>query len=161
MAEDRRKADGARRCRRRERRRAVGWHANHRRRVVDRLREPLPTRVEDTPELPSTYGAALQAGLDALALTLSPTARAAIDGHVRLLLSWTEAIHLTGIREPVAVATPHVVDSLSGVGVLRERGIDRFIVLGAGGGYPGLPIAAARPAARARLLEPVAKKAGV
>ena len=127
---------------------------------MDRLREPLPTRVEDTPELPSTYGAALQAGLDALALTLSPTARAAIDGHVRLLLSWTEAINLTGIREPVAVATAHVVDSLSGVGVLRERGIDRFIDLGSGGGYPGLPIAAALPAARALLLEPVAKKAG-
>ena len=127
---------------------------------MDRLREPLPTRVEDTPELPPEYAAALEAGLDALALTLSPTARAAIDGHVRLLLAWTEAINLTGIREPAAVATAHVVDSLSGVGVLRERGIDRFIDLGSGGGYPGLPIAAALPAARALLLEPVAKKAG-
>jgi len=28
---------------------------------VDRLREPLPTRVEDTPELPAGYDAALQA----------------------------------------------------------------------------------------------------
>jgi 16S rRNA (guanine527-N7)-methyltransferase len=127
---------------------------------VDRLREPLPTRVEDTPELPAAYAAALEAGLDALALTLSPTARTAIDGHVRLLLSWTEAINLTGIREPAAVATAHVVDSLSGVGILRERGIDRFIDLGSGGGYPGVPIAAALPAARALLLEPVAKKAG-
>jgi 16S rRNA (guanine527-N7)-methyltransferase len=127
---------------------------------VDRLREPLPTRVEDTPELPAAYDAALEAGLDALALTLTPTARAAIDGHVRLLLTWTEAINLTGIREPAAVATAHVVDSLSAVGVLRERGIDRFIDLGSGGGYPGLPIAAALPAAHALLLEPVAKKAG-
>ena len=87
---------------------------------MDRLREPLPTRVEDTPELPAGYDAALQAGLDALALTLSATARSAIDGHVRLLLAWTEAINLTGIREPAAVATAHVVDSLSGIGVLRE-----------------------------------------
>ena len=127
---------------------------------MDRLREPLPTRVEDTPELPTAYDAALDAGLDALGLTLSPAARAAIDGHVRLLLAWTEAINLTGIREPAAVATAHVVDSLSGVGILRERGIDRFIDLGSGGGYPGLPIAAALPAARALLLEPVTKKAG-
>ena len=126
---------------------------------MDRLREPLPTRVEDTPELPSAYASALEAGLDTLALTLSPTARSSIDGHVRLLLAWTEAINLTGIREPAAVATAHVVDSLSGVGVLRERGIDRFIDLGSGGGYPGIPIAAALPAARALLLEPVAKKA--
>jgi 16S rRNA (guanine527-N7)-methyltransferase len=43
---------------------------------------------------------------------------------------------------------------------MRERGIDRFIDLGSGGGYPGIPIAAALPAARALLLEPVAKKAG-
>ena len=127
---------------------------------MDRLREPLPTRVEDTPELPAPYHAALEAGLDALALTLSPVARSAIDGHVRLLLAWTEAINLTGIREPAAIATAHVVDSLAGLGVLRERGIERFIDLGSGGGYPGLPIAAALPAARALLLEPVSKKAG-
>jgi 16S rRNA (guanine527-N7)-methyltransferase len=127
---------------------------------VDRLREPLPTRVEQTPELPVEYEAALEAGLHALELTLSSTARSAIDGHVRLLLAWTEAINLTGIREPAAVAIAHVVDSLSGIEVLRERGIDRFIDLGSGGGYPGLPIAAALPAARALLLEPVAKKAG-
>ena len=127
---------------------------------MDRPREPLPTRVEDTPELPTEYASALASGLDALSLTLSPAARAAIDGHVRLLLAWTEAINLTGIREPAAVATAHVVDSLSGAAVLRERGIDRFIDLGSGGGFPGLPIAAVLPAARALLLEPVAKKAG-
>ena len=50
------------------------------------------------------------------ALTLDPAARAAIDGHVRLLLAWTEAINLTAIREPAAVATAHVVDSLTGLG---------------------------------------------
>ena len=127
---------------------------------MDRPREPLPTRVEDTPQLPTEYADALEAGLDSLSLTLSPVARAAIDGHVRLLLAWTEAINLTGIREPAAVATAHVVDSLSGAAVLRERGIDRFIDLGSGGGFPGVPIAAVLPAARALLLEPVAKKAG-
>jgi 16S rRNA (guanine527-N7)-methyltransferase len=127
---------------------------------VDRPREPLPTRVEDTPQLPTEYADALEAGLDAISLALSPVARAAIDGHVRLLLAWTEAINLTGIREPSAVATAHVVDSLSGASVLRERGVDRFIDLGSGGGFPGLPIAAVLPAARALLLEPVAKKAG-
>ena len=126
---------------------------------MDRPREPLPTRVEDTPELPIEFGAALEGGLEALRLTLSPAVRAAIDGHVRLLLAWTEAINLTGIREPASVAVAHVVDSLTGAAILRERGIDRFIDLGSGGGYPGLPLAAALPAARALLLEPVAKRA--
>lgn len=126
---------------------------------MDRPREPLPTRVQETPPLPLTFDAALVDGLRSLGLTLAPEARIAIDGHARLLLAWTTAINLTAIREPAAVALAHVVDSLSAVAILRERRIDRFIDLGSGGGYPGLPIAAALPAARALLLEPVAKKA--
>ncbi len=126
---------------------------------MDRPREPLPTRVEDTPPLPPAYDAALEAGLRALGLTLDPASRAAIDGHARLLLAWTTAINLTAIREPGAVALGHVVDSLSALSILGDRGIDRFIDLGSGGGYPGIPIAVALPAARALLLEPVAKKA--
>ena len=37
--------------------------------------------------------------------------------------------------------------------------MDRFVDLGSGGGYPGLPLAAALPAARALLAEPIGKKA--
>jgi 16S rRNA (guanine527-N7)-methyltransferase len=125
---------------------------------VDRPREPLPTRVEDTSPLPAAYDAALESGLAALGLTIPDAAREAIDGHVRLLLAWTSAINLTSIRDPAAVALVHVVDSLSAVPLLRERGVDRFIDLGSGGGYPGLPVAAALPAARALLLEPIRKK---
>jgi len=126
---------------------------------VDRPREPLPTRVEDTPALPAAYDAALEAGLDALSLTLTPAARAAIDGHARLLMAWTPAINLTAIRDPAAVALGHVVDSLTAVAILRERGADRMIDLGSGGGYPGIPLAAAMPMVRALLIEPIGKKA--
>jgi 16S rRNA (guanine527-N7)-methyltransferase len=122
-------------------------------------REPLPTRVEVTPELPAQYAHALDAGLRALGLDLPEPARTAIAGHVRLLLAWTDAINLTAIRDPEAVAIAHVADSLSAVQVLRERGVDRFIDLGSGGGFPGLPVAAALPAARGLLIEPVVKKA--
>jgi 16S rRNA (guanine527-N7)-methyltransferase len=126
---------------------------------VDRSREPLPTLVDDTAPLPGAFGEALDAGLDALSLTLAPSVRASIEGHARLLLAWTAAINLTAIRDPAAVALAHVVDSLSAVATLRERGVDRFVDLGSGGGFPGIPIAAALPAARALLLEPIAKKA--
>jgi 16S rRNA (guanine527-N7)-methyltransferase len=119
---------------------------------VDRPREPLPTRLENTPTLPPAFHAALDAGLTALDLSLTPTARAAIDGHARLLLAWTTAINLTGIRDPAAVATAHVIDSLTAVQLLRDRGVDRVLDLGSGGGYPGLPMAVALPAARALLV---------
>ena len=127
---------------------------------MDRPREPLPTRVEDTPGLPPAYDAALEAGLATLSLTLTPAARAAIDGHARLLLAWTSAINLTAIRDPAAVAVAHVVDSLTAAASMRERGISRFVDLGSGGGYPGIPLAAVIPAERALLIEPIAKKAG-
>jgi 16S rRNA (guanine527-N7)-methyltransferase len=77
---------------------------------------------------------------------------------VRLLLAWTGAINLTSIREPAEVARLHVVDSLTAVGLLRRRGVTRFVDLGSGGGLPGIPLAAALPADRALLVESVGKK---
>jgi 16S rRNA (guanine527-N7)-methyltransferase len=126
---------------------------------VDPEREPLPTRVQDTPALPTGYGRALDRGLADLGLELDAAARTAIDGHVRLLLAWTRAINLTAIRDPAAVATGHVLDSLSAISWLRARGADHIVDIGAGGGFPGLTIAAALPNAGMTLLEPIRKKA--
>ena len=91
-------------------------------------------------------------------MELAADERAAIDGHVRLLLAWNEAINLTAIREPADVATGHVVDSLTARTVLRETDIDRFMDLGSGGGFPGLPLAISLPATAAVLADSVGKK---
>ena len=126
---------------------------------MDRRREPLPTRVQDTPPLPAAYDDALDAGLRDLGLALDPAARTAIDGHVRLLLTWTGAINLTAIRQPAAVARGHVIDSLSALPVISGRSPRRLLDLGSGGGFPGVPLAAVLPGTEITLLEPVGKKA--
>jgi 16S rRNA (guanine527-N7)-methyltransferase len=77
---------------------------------------------------------------------------------VRLLLAWNQSINLTAIRDPEVIATRHVIDSLSALPVMRERGLRRFIDLGSGGGFPGLPVAAALPAVGALLVDSIAKK---
>ena len=128
-------------------------------RCLDRPRDPLPTRVEGLPGLPATYDAALDAGLGDLGLTLPTTARGAIDAHVRLLLAWNSAINLTAIREPAEIALRHIVDSLAAVEILRDNGIQGFVDLGSGGGFPGLPLAVALPATQVLLLDSVRKKA--
>jgi 16S rRNA (guanine527-N7)-methyltransferase len=109
--------------------------------------------------LPGAYADALDAGLDALGLVLDPGARSVIDGHMRLLLAWTRSINLTAIRDPAAAAIGHVVDSLTAVPILRDRGADGLLDLGSGGGLPGFPLAAAMPAVHALLVESVGKKA--
>jgi 16S rRNA (guanine527-N7)-methyltransferase len=126
---------------------------------VDRPREPLPSLVDATPGLPAEYDHALDAALSATGLSLAPAERATIDGHVRLLLAWTQAINLTAIREPAAVATAHVADSLTALPWLRRRDVPALVDLGSGGGFPGLPLAATLPATEVVLLESVAKKA--
>jgi 16S rRNA (guanine527-N7)-methyltransferase len=104
------------------------------------------------------YGDALDAGLAALGIDLAAESRSAVDDHVRLLVAWNDAINLTAVREPAAIAVRHVVDSLAGLDVLRARSIERFVDLGSGGGFPGLPLAAAA-GARALLVDSIAKKA--
>lgn len=125
-----------------------------------RQRAPLPTRVDSLPPLPPAYHRALDDGLAVLGLELDGGARRAINDHVRLLLAWNPAINLTSIEDPAEIAVRHVVDSLTAVPLLRARHVDRLVDLGSGGGFPGLPLAAATPLRRTLLVESVLKKAG-
>jgi 16S rRNA (guanine527-N7)-methyltransferase len=126
---------------------------------VARPRDPLPTRVESCPELPPEYHDGLDAALATLGVVIDPLARRAIDGHVRILLAWNSAINLTSVRDPDQIAIRHVADSLAALPALAATGIEAFLDLGSGGGYPGLPLAAAMPQAEALLVDSVGKKA--
>ena len=136
-----------------------GGGRTHEEECLSRQREPLPTRVTDLPLLPAAYDHALDEGLTVLGFDLSVDVRRAIDDHVRLLLAWNAAINLTAIREPVEIAHLHVLNSLTALEPVRERGIDAFVDLGSGGGFPGLPLALALPARTALLVESIVKKA--
>jgi 16S rRNA (guanine527-N7)-methyltransferase len=125
-----------------------------------RDRAPLPADPALCPPLAPATIERFDAGCASLGLSdLPPGAREAILGHLRLLLAWTAAVNLTAIRDPDAAVAGHLLDSLAGVPVLRQAGVRRFLDLGSGGGYPGLPLALALPAEAALLVDSIAKKA--
>lgn len=111
------------------------------------------------------FDAALESGLTELGLldaaAANPVARRTYEAHARLLRDWSNAINLTAIREPTEVARRHTVDSLSAVPLLAELAPPgaSLLDIGSGGGYPGLPLAAALPLSRVGLLDSVGKKA--
>jgi 16S rRNA (guanine527-N7)-methyltransferase len=111
------------------------------------------------------FEAALDAGLAELGLTGGPAdtplARRTYEAHARLLRDWNAAINLTAIREADAIALRHVCDSLSAVACLSDVASpgSSLLDIGSGGGYPGLPLAAALALGRLGLLDSVGKKA--
>jgi len=123
-------------------------------------RAPLPAAADRLPPLPDPARTSLARGLASLGLAdLPDEARIGLEDHLRLLLAWTAAINLTAIRDPEAAVAAHLLDSLAAVPVLRDAGVDAFVDLGSGGGYPGIPLALAIPARRALLVDSIAKKA--
>ncbi len=130
-----------------------------------KARRELPTDPDALEPMGEAFDRALDDGLAELGLLDSPAAssgaRRSYEAHARLLHDWNAAINLTAIREPAEVALRHTCDSLSAVPRLDELvgpGVT-LLDIGSGGGYPGLPLAAALPLARLGLLDSVGKKA--
>ena len=89
-------------------------------------------------------------------------ARRSYEAHARLLRDWNAAINLTAIREPAddrpaarlrlaQRRAPRLTELVAPGAILLD--------IGSGGGYPGLPLAAALPLSRVGLLDSVGKKA--
>lgn len=91
---------------------------------------------------------------------LSPIQLETFEKYYRLLVDWNEKINLTSITDYTGVQIKHFLDSLSAAPILLQAGIaDRKLIdVGAGAGFPGLPLAIALPDLRATLLEATGKK---
>jgi len=101
--------------------------------------------------------ARLGAVLRELGLAESPAALAALAAHFELLLAWSRSINLTGIRDPDQILRRHFAESLFLTRVL-EFGPGLLYDIGAGAGFPGLPLKAVRPEIRLVLVESSEKK---
>lgn len=75
--------------------------------------------------------------------------------HVDLLLRWNKTINLTAITDPDEVLEKHVLDSLAVAPLLPSGSL---LDAGTGAGFPGIPVAIARPELEVVLVDSVQKK---
>ena len=99
--------------------------------------------------------ATLEQGLPALGL--GPELIEPLETFSRMLLEKNQVMNLTAITDPRDVAALHLLDSLALTGLAGLEG--RTVVdVGTGAGFPGVPLAIARPSARVTLLDSLGKR---
>jgi 16S rRNA (guanine527-N7)-methyltransferase len=91
-------------------------------------------------------------------MPLSPAQIAQFDTYATELRRWNERVNLTAIADEPGIVTRHFLDSLR---CARSWGIapQSLVDIGAGAGFPGLPLKILRPELQLTLVESIAKKA--
>lgn len=117
----------------------------------------LPGKVADSELAERIAAAAIE-----LALPLEPEQVSRLVAYLRLIERWNETYNLTSIRDPGAMATQHIVDSLAAAAALRRRRVpgDRrhLVDVGSGAGLPGVVIAVTLPETEVVCVDSVGKK---
>lgn len=98
---------------------------------------------------------ALIAGLTALALAVTPRQQDQLLLFTELLTKWNRVYNLTAEREPLAIMTRHILDSLS---IAPHLPGQRIIDVGTGPGLPGMPLAILFPDRHFTLLDSNSKR---
>lgn len=99
--------------------------------------------------------AELRHGCQALELTLTDGQLQRLIDYLGLLHKWNKAFNLTAVRDPQAMVSLHLLDSLS---VVPHIAGETLIDVGTGGGLPGVPLAIAFPDRHFTLLDSNGKK---
>lgn len=98
----------------------------------------------------------------ALQLPLSDAQLDQLMAYLALLGKWNKVYNLTAVRDPAAMLTQHLIDSLSLLPALQRHAAGRPLRLmdvGSGGGLPGVVIAIVDPSIDVTCVDAVGKKA--
>ncbi|MEL7047240.1 MAG: 16S rRNA (guanine(527)-N(7))-methyltransferase RsmG, partial [Pseudomonadota bacterium] len=90
-----------------------------------------------------------------MGLALDSGCQERLLAYLTLLSRWNRRYNLTAVREPEAMVTRHLLDSLSLLPFLREGSL---IDVGSGAGLPGVPIALVQPRREVTVLDSNGKK---
>jgi 16S rRNA (guanine527-N7)-methyltransferase len=95
-------------------------------------------------------------GAKAFGIDLDERKIEAFELYLKELLKWNRKINLTAVRSEKGILLKHFLDSLSVYPYLPERSF--ILDIGAGAGFPGLPLKIVRPAVELTLIDSVRKK---
>ena len=96
-------------------------------------------------------------GLHQLGLELTAQQWEQFERYRQELLDWNKRVNLTAITDPEEVLIKHFLDSLSLL-MAYDKHQTRLLDIGAGAGFPGLPLKIVRPQWQVVLLEATGKK---
>ncbi|MDP1929853.1 MAG: 16S rRNA (guanine(527)-N(7))-methyltransferase RsmG [Gammaproteobacteria bacterium] len=102
-----------------------------------------------------TIAEQLQRGLDELGLALSDRQKEQLLDYLELLRKWNKAFNLSGVKDPSAMLSRHLLDSLTLVPYMKGQ---RILDVGTGPGLPGIPLAICFPEKDFVLLDSNGKK---
>ncbi len=100
----------------------------------------------------------LRAGAAELGLSLTDSAIEQFHKYLTELNKWNKKVNLTALRTDEEIVIKHFLDSLVCCKALQISGQARVLDVGAGAGFPGLPIKIALKSIDLTLLEPSQKK---
>jgi 16S rRNA (guanine527-N7)-methyltransferase len=100
----------------------------------------------------------VQATHDLLNLDLTAEQQQAFERYMHELIDWNERVNLTAITDPLTIEMRHFLDSLSVLKAVSFPPNARVIDVGAGAGFPGLPLKIVCPQIQLTLLEATGKK---
>jgi 16S rRNA (guanine527-N7)-methyltransferase len=93
------------------------------------------------------------------AVTLAPGGVASLAAHARAVWRANDELHLTSIDEPDEFVRRHVGEAFEGAALVEPDASGLLVDLGSGNGYPGIPLALARPGLGLLLAEASTKRA--
>ena len=95
---------------------------------------------------------------EVIGLRLNASQVAAMACYERELLEWNTRFNLTAVKDSDGVQVKHFLDSLTCFLAFDDVSMNKVVDVGAGAGFPGLPLKIACPTMQLTLVESVGKK---